>query len=186
MSLTRQDWVDAAWSALRKGGPDMVAVNPLAKQLGAARSSFYWHFRDRAELLQAALHEWEKERTDATITIVLEQPDPRERLRTLITMAFADSTEAGADITLTAHASDPIVGPVLARVIGRRIDFLCRCFEDLGFGAESRTRAVIAYSAFAGWLQLSYSVPDFATAALSQDASIAVTVNKLLLPPDKG
>jgi hypothetical protein len=45
---------------------------------------------------------------------------------------------------------------------------------------------VIAYSAFAGWLQLSYSVPDFATAALSQDASIAVTVNKLLLPPDKG
>ena len=186
MSLTRQDWVDAAWSALQKGGPDMVAVNPLAKQLGAARSSFYWHFRDRAELLQAALGEWEKERTDATITMVLDQADPRERLRTLITMAFADPTEAGADITLTAHASDPIVGPVLERVIGRRIDFLCSCFEDLGFGAESRTRAVIAYSAFAGWLQLSYSVPDVTTAALSQDASVAVIVNKLLLPPDTG
>jgi AcrR family transcriptional regulator len=186
MSLTRQDWVDAAWSALQKGGPDMVAVNPLAKQLGAARSSFYWHFRDRAELLQAALSEWEKERTDATITRVLDQTDPRERLRTLITLAFADPTKAHADITLSAHASDPIVGPVLARVIGRRIDFLCRCFEDLGFGAESRTRAVIAYSAFAGWLQLSYSVPDVTTATLSHDASIAVILNKLLLTPDAG
>jgi AcrR family transcriptional regulator len=181
--LTRQDWVDAAWSALQTGGPNTVAVNPLAQQLGAARSSFYWHFRDRAELLQAALDEWEHRVTDTVIANVLDQSDPRERLRTLLKLAFADPAAAAVDVTLAAHAGDPIVGPVLARVTARRIDFVTGCFEDLGFGAESRPRAVIAYSAFAGWLQLSQTAPAVTTAVRDSDVNLTAIVNELFLPP---
>jgi len=164
----------------------MVAVNPLAQKLGAARSSFYWHFRDRAELLQAALGEWERHLTDSIIALVVEQADPRDRLVTLLTMVFADPAAAVIEVTLAAHASDPIVGPVLARVIGRRIDFVTTCFEDLSCGPESRTRAVLAYSAYAGWLQLSQTAPDVIRAAENSDPSIAAVVNQLFLPPRAG
>lgn len=38
-----------------------VAVDRLAKELGATRGSFYWHFRDRDDLIEAALELWERE-----------------------------------------------------------------------------------------------------------------------------
>jgi glycosyltransferase involved in cell wall biosynthesis len=35
-------------------------VEPLAKDLGVTKGSFYWHFRDRADLLEAMLEEWRR------------------------------------------------------------------------------------------------------------------------------
>jgi AcrR family transcriptional regulator len=52
--LTRQDWIDAALEALETGGVPAVAVEPLASRLGVTKGSFYWHFKDRNELLATA------------------------------------------------------------------------------------------------------------------------------------
>src|SRR4051794_41764716 len=58
--LTAEDWTQAALDALARGGVAAVAVEPIAKSLGATKGSFYWHFADRNALLESALDLWER------------------------------------------------------------------------------------------------------------------------------
>lgn len=57
--LGREDWVAAARGILVDRGVDDVKVDRLARQMRVTRGSFYWHFQDRKELLDALLTDWE-------------------------------------------------------------------------------------------------------------------------------
>ena len=57
-SLTPEAWIDAATEVLVDRGIDHVRVDVLATQLGVTRGSFYWHFRDREDLLRRVLEAW--------------------------------------------------------------------------------------------------------------------------------
>lgn len=56
-------WLDAAYAALKESGIDAVRVMPLAKQLGLSRTSFYWFYEDREQLLAALLTRWRDKNT---------------------------------------------------------------------------------------------------------------------------
>ena len=60
----KAQWTQAGLEALRKGGVAGVRVERLAEALGITKGSFYWHFRDRGELLGALLEFWSREMTD--------------------------------------------------------------------------------------------------------------------------
>ena len=50
--VTAGDWITAALEAMRRGGVEAVAVEAIAVKLGVTKGSFYWHFRDRSDLLE--------------------------------------------------------------------------------------------------------------------------------------
>ena len=50
-----EGWLEAAYDALKESGVDAVRVMPLAKRLNLSRTSFYWFFQDREQLLAALL-----------------------------------------------------------------------------------------------------------------------------------
>lgn len=56
-------WLEAAYDALLEGGVDAVKILPLAKRLKLSRTSFYWFFRDREELLAALIARWRDKNT---------------------------------------------------------------------------------------------------------------------------
>jgi len=56
--LTREHWIKAARKQLVSGGIDEVKVDRLARKLKVTRGSFYWHFKDRKDLLDAILNGW--------------------------------------------------------------------------------------------------------------------------------
>ena len=60
-NLQREDWLRAARLALLRGGIGAVRVEKLARSLRVTKGSFYWHFRDRDDLLELLLREWENE-----------------------------------------------------------------------------------------------------------------------------
>lgn len=60
--LTPDDWVRAATDLLVTKSIDAVRVDVLAKQLDVTRGSFYWHFKNRDDLLHQVLQDW-SERT---------------------------------------------------------------------------------------------------------------------------
>lgn len=64
---SREVWLAAAKQALIETGLDAVKIQPLASRLGIARTSFYWFFRDRTELLDALLEDWEAKNTGTFI-----------------------------------------------------------------------------------------------------------------------
>ena len=60
---SREGWLDAAYEALLESGVDTVKILPLAKRLSLSRTSFYWYFEDREELLAALVTKWREKNT---------------------------------------------------------------------------------------------------------------------------
>lgn len=60
-------WLDAAYQALIEGGVEAVKIQPLGKRLGLSRTSFYWFFKDRGELLGALLARWRDKNTGGIV-----------------------------------------------------------------------------------------------------------------------
>lgn len=63
IKATRDDWLRLAIDVLVEKGVERVKILPLAEALGVSRSSFYWYFKDRRELLDALLETWERSNT---------------------------------------------------------------------------------------------------------------------------
>lgn len=60
---SREGWLEIGYKALIESGVDAVKIMPLARQLGLSRTSFYWFFTDREDLLAALLDGWEARTT---------------------------------------------------------------------------------------------------------------------------
>src|SRR6516225_7199208 len=60
-------WLEAAYESLLESGVETVRILPLAKKLGLARTSFYWFFKDREELLGALISRWREKNTGGLI-----------------------------------------------------------------------------------------------------------------------
>jgi AcrR family transcriptional regulator len=58
-ALQRKDWIAAAVARLSDHGIEAVRVEALARVLGVSKGSFYWHFRNRMDLLEQILLSWE-------------------------------------------------------------------------------------------------------------------------------
>jgi AcrR family transcriptional regulator len=56
-------WLGAAYESLLEAGVDAVKIQPLAKKLNLSRTSFYWFFKDREELLGALVSRWREKNT---------------------------------------------------------------------------------------------------------------------------
>ncbi len=152
--LQRGDWIRAAMEALAEGGVAAVAVDRLARRVGATRGSFYWHFADRRELIEAALAQWERENTTDLIPEAEAVGDPRDRLRRIFAQVYEQPVDP-IEVALASAGDDPLVAPVLLRVIEARVALLRRTLIDLGLPeADARDRAWLAYAFYVGHHQL--------------------------------
>jgi AcrR family transcriptional regulator len=169
-SLTAGDWTQAALDALARGGIAAVAVEPIAKALGATKGSFYWHFTDRNALLDSALQLWEGRDTDRVIAAVDDTQDAEVQLRNLLKLTFRSVVQEGppseggagsVELALQASASHPLVAPTLARVTQRRLAFVTTLYIELGLPrARARDQALLAYTAFLGHAQIAHATPE--------------------------
>ena len=160
-TLSAGDWARAALEMLAQRGIEAVAVEVLARRLRVTKGSFYWHFRSRAALLEAALREWETSATREVIALMEAVADPRERLHRLLREAMPGPPRRRAiELAVSDAASHPIVAPALRRVVQQRIAYLGECYQRLGFSPEAaRHRAVLTYSAYTGALRLIREAP---------------------------
>ncbi len=151
--LGREAWIGAALAAISREGVRAVRVEALARELGVTKGSFYWHFRDRAALLDAVLETWERRGTTRVIERVeAGTPTGAQRLERLVEIAFAtdevDRIEAGIRAW---GASDGRASVVLRRTDARRLDYVTEIL--VGAGLDRRTakkRAHILFLALIG------------------------------------
>lgn len=60
---SRELWLNAAYETLIESGVDAVRIQPLGKKVELSRTSFYWFFEDREDLLEALLQLWRDKNT---------------------------------------------------------------------------------------------------------------------------
>jgi AcrR family transcriptional regulator len=157
--LGKGDWIRAGLAVLAESGVAAVRVEPLAKRLKITKGSFYWHFKDRNELLVAILAEWVEVDTDS-ITRRVERIDasPQEKLLRLFELAIADDgltpelADGSLENAIRAWAkTDSQVATVLAKVDRERLEYTTSLFIDIGFSAtEALVRARLAYYSLVG------------------------------------
>ena len=151
-ALTPEAWIDAATDVLVNEGIDHVRVDVLAKQLGVTRGSFYWHFRDREDLLRRVLQAWSERATLAlTRRLASASSDPRERLRDMISLPHRGrAAERAARIELAIRAwarRDALAQQVLDEADRSRLAYHEEVFRALGLPpAQARARAFVTYS----------------------------------------
>jgi AcrR family transcriptional regulator len=159
-TLTRDDWTTAGLAALVEGGPDAVAIEPVAARLGTTKGSGYWHFTDRADLLRAVLGAWVEQHTVAVQDRVeAAGGSPRERLRHLLGIVSTAAEQSPADLLLVASA-DPDVKAAVVEATQLRVAYVEHLIREDGVpGPEARSRAVLAYAAYLGHASLTSAVP---------------------------
>jgi AcrR family transcriptional regulator len=161
VGLSRDDWARAGLEALAEDGLAAVAIDPLARRLGATKGSFYWHFANRDDLIATVLDRWEQSDTIDVVAELDALPDPRERLISLARFAFGKAVR-GTDpqAGILAAASDPRVAPVLERVTRARLATLERLYRDAGLDdAGARRHARLAYALYVGTIDLRRAQP---------------------------
>lgn len=155
-ALSRSAWVEAATGVLVDQGIDHVRVDVLARELGVTRGSFYWHFRDREDLLQSVLEAWHASTTEQlTQRLAHAHSDPREQLRDVLTLPFRGrAATRGARIELAIRAwarRDETARHAVDEADARRIAYVAQIFSGLGFApADARSRAFLLYSYLVG------------------------------------
>ena len=95
--LNRDDWLDAAFAAAVEHGFDGVRVLVLADTLGVTRGSFYWHFKDHADLIAALLGRWRAAEQASNQT--LQEPRSEDPVKDLELLLDAALAHGGADLS---------------------------------------------------------------------------------------
>ncbi|MBT8477640.1 MAG: TetR/AcrR family transcriptional regulator, partial [Gemmatimonadetes bacterium] len=126
-----------------------VQIERLARDLGIAKSGFYWHFEDRQDLIRQLLDYWAHEYTE----VLSENPelrdlDPKSRLLRVAEMV-QDNDLSRYDRSFRAWAArDAMVARHVDDVLRKRLDYVGQAFAELGFEGdelEMRTRLFVCY-----------------------------------------
>ena len=150
--VSKGQWLAKALETLGTEGFEAIKIDRLAKQLGISRSGFYYHFKDRQDLLQHLLDYWANEYT-AVITDSLDMKKLDAEKRLFITMKkVKDKKLAQYDLSMTGWAKvDPLVNEIVKKVVTMRLDYIRQIFKELGFSGdelEMRARLHLCYHAW--------------------------------------
>lgn len=174
--LRPEDWIEAALAVLVTGGVAAIRIEPIAAKLGVTKGSFYWHFKDRAALLEALLDFWEAEFTGGLIELVADVPSPAARLRNLakaaLTVSWHGIDNARSEMAMQAWAAqEPTVAERLRQIDRIRIDYLQTELAELGFSeARSTLLAKSVYQALMGL----YAARTYNSKLASDEAFLAL------------
>ena len=149
VQLTPADWIAAATDVLRDKSIDAVRVDVLAKVLNVTRGSFYWHFKDRNDLLERVLQRWRDAATEQIIERFQKTP-PQQRIGEFLTLPFRGQTaqnSASIELAIRAWARrDALARQAVETIDSYRLAYVAQCFGELGFSAEeAKMRAFVVY-----------------------------------------
>ena len=135
---TRTDWLEAALAALYEQGPKGVNIQALARQLNISKTSFYWHFKDKSELINSLIDHWSHEFTKTvTENVKLQNCPPRQRLARA--MEIVDEFDLGnydSSIRIWAR-TEPRAAKAVREANRLRLAFAGKAFAELGFSGDS-------------------------------------------------
>ena len=149
--LDREAWVRHALVILSNQGIDGLRVETLAKKLNVTKGSFYWHFKDRRDLLDAVLAVWKEGRVNDIRKQTQSAPgDEAKALLHTIEVYSAGRNRKGIHIEAAVRGwarHDAHAAEVVEEVDAERLACACRLFLACGMpDNEARARSVMLYA----------------------------------------
>ena len=150
--VTRDEWLGAALDELSFGSVTDINVQALARKLGIGKSGFYWHFRNKGELLRAVLEYWVHEITEViTTNPQMQELDPETRLRKTAEM-IVDYGLVRYEIGIRQWAlRDREAAKVFKRVNTLRLNYTRETLAELGFEGDDLEMRAMAFVCYHTW-----------------------------------
>lgn len=145
---SREGWLDAAYSALIREGVDAVKIMPLAEGLRLSRTSFYWFFKDRAELLAALADMWEARTTTPLVAATRDYAETQTEAMLNVIACFlrSDTFDAKLEFAMRGWGlKDPAILARITEADTRRLNALSDMLERWGHDpqdADVRARTI--------------------------------------------
>jgi len=133
-NLSRKDWIDFALQTLSEKSIDEVTVAALARDLKVTKGSFYWHFKDRDDLLQAMLARWEETGSEVVFSEVERVGgDAKRRIKHMSDIIFRRyADQLNFEMALREWGrKDPKIRHVIAQEDERRMDYMRGLFAEI-------------------------------------------------------
>jgi len=148
------DWLEFALEILIKKGPDSLKVAPLCELKGVTKGSFYHHFKNRADFINALMIHWYQKMTLDFITQANTKASPLDRLKKLDQVIDSHNIEAEMHIRAWA-LKESNIAVHLEKIDQQRQDYLANCYIELGMDkAQAQDIALMAYANFLGMQQI--------------------------------
>jgi len=147
--VSRAEWLQAAAKMLESNGIEGVKIETLARTLGVSKSGFYWHFKNRDDLLDHFLDFWLHEVTE----VITENPqilelDPLSRLcRTAEIILDYDLVRYEISIRQWALSNEKVAEAV-ELVNQKRMDFVGGALQELGFSGEDLEMRTLLFACY--------------------------------------
>jgi AcrR family transcriptional regulator len=150
--VSKAEWLSAALDMLGKGSVSDVKIEKLAQTLGINKSGFYWHFKNRADLLEQLLAYWTHELTEVvTSNSELLKLEPRERLCRAAEMIIDyDLTRYEISIRQWALTND-LAGQAVNKINEIRLDFVSQTLVELGFEGDDLQMRSMLFVCYHTW-----------------------------------
>ncbi|MBV9561456.1 MAG: TetR/AcrR family transcriptional regulator [Bradyrhizobium sp.] len=150
--LGRAEWIEAALGRLAQGGLDEVRVEVLAKELNVTKGSFYWHFRDRSDLLDQLLDSWRDGRLLSLSGQVGDNGEaPDVRLRRILDVYLDRANPRGMAIEMAIRdwaRRDLIARKRVREIDAERLRLVTGLFAQLGYETNDASTRALAYYSF--------------------------------------
>lgn len=160
--LDKIAWIHAGFRALSVSGPAALKAEPLARELGVSKGSFYWHFANIKAFQGAMIDYWVAVATEGIMETVDAGADtPAEQLALLVVLATEPPPDAvggqRAEGAIRCWGrADAAVAERLRAVDSARIDYCAKLFKAHGFAmAKARLHGRLLYAGLIGLEQLS-------------------------------
>ena len=158
--LQRFDWLRTALDIFVAEGIDAVRITRLAADLGVTRGSFYWHFRNREDLINSLVSYW-KDKNTAAITASMAQATSLADgiFRFFETCIDAALFDPRLDLALREWARrSTSIHALVASEDQARIDALCAFYERFDYPMpQALIRARVLYYSQIGFYALGTS-----------------------------
>lgn len=138
--LSRQSWIDAGLKALVTKGPGALAAEPLARDLGTTKGSFYWHFKDVPEFQKAVIQQWQSKAFADVVEALSEAGSPEERLRRFGKQVVTNRQDSAMR---TWARTDKAAAKAVSQVDAERLTYLANLLSQLGIGNEDFARSCL-------------------------------------------
>lgn len=155
---SQEAWLDAAYESLLESGVDSVKILPLAKRLNLSRTSFYWFFKDREELLSALIARWREKNTG---NLVKQAGAYAESLAEAMLNVFdcwlsKDLFDSQLEFAVRSWAlQSPEIQAEVHAADQTRMDAICRMFMRFGYDdGAADVRARTTYLVQIGYISM--------------------------------
>ena len=150
--VSKAQWLEAALDRLCEQSVADISISGLAKDLGIAKSGFYWHFKSRGELLDDLLNYWIHEITEViTDNVEINALEPKARLTKCAEMILElDLTRYELGIRQFALVDDRARRAVM-KTNKLRQEFIRQAFSDLGLVGEDLDMRTMLFACYHTW-----------------------------------